>query len=106
MQESCDIVSVVGDSQAALDASDSVKPDIVVLGVSLGNANSFDVARRLRQLECQPKIILLSLQESEDLVRAAFSIGASGYVFTSRILEDLPAAVEKVWRGELFQPVA
>ena len=106
LQENCDIVSVVSDGRAAIEAAEAAKPNVVVLGVSLQDASGFEIARRLRQTECQPKIILLSLYESEDLVRAAFAVGASGYVFTSRLLEDLPAAVEKVNRGEMFEPHA
>ena len=106
LQENSDIVSVVADGRYAVDAADAAKPNVVVLGVSLEDASGFEIARRLRQTTCQPKIILLSLHESKDLVRAAFAVGASGYVFTSRLLDDLPAAVEKVHRGELFEPVA
>lgn len=106
LQEDCDVVSVVADGRAAVEAAEAAKPNVVVIGVSLQDASGFEIARRLRQTTCQPKIILLSLYESEDLVRAAFAVGASGYVFTSRLLEDMPAAVEKVHRGEMFEPLA
>jgi two-component system, NarL family, invasion response regulator UvrY len=106
LQENCDIVSVVADGRAAIEAAEAAKPNIVVLGVSLEDASGFEIARRLRQTTCQPRVILLSLHESRDLVRAAFGVGASGYVFTSRLLDDLPEAVDKVHRGEVFEPVA
>lgn len=106
MQENCDILSVVSDGRSAVEATEAAKPDVVVLGVSLGDASGFEVARRLRETQCHPKIILVSLHESRDMVRAAFAVGASGYVFTSRLLDDLPAAVEKVCRGEVFEPIA
>jgi len=106
MQESCDIVSVVADGTSALEAAETAKPNMVVLGVSLSDASGFAIARRLLLTKCHPKIILVSLHESQDLVRAAFAVGASGYVFTSRLLDDLPAAVERVCRGETFVPVA
>ncbi len=106
MQENYDIVSVVADGRSAIESVEAARPNVVVLGVSLGDASGFEIARRLRDTECQPKIILVSLHESRDLVRAAFAVGASGYVFTSRLLDDLPAAVEKVCRGEVFEPTA
>ena len=106
LQENCDIVSVVADGKGAVEAVEAARPNVVVMGVSLEDASGFEIARRLRQTECPPKIILLSLHESKDLVRAAFAVGASGYVFTSRLLDDLPAAVEKVLRGEVFEPIA
>ena len=104
-QESCDIVSVVSDGKSAVEATEAAKPNIVVLGMSLSDASGFEIARRLQHTQCQPRIILVSLHESKDLVRAAFAFGASGYVFTSRLLDDLPAAVEKVCRGEVFEPL-
>ena len=106
LQENCDIVSVVANGKAAVEAAEAAKPNVVVLGVSLLDASGFEIARRLRQTECPAKIILVSMHESRDLVRAAFAVGASGYVFTSRLLDDLPAAVEMVCRGEVFEPIA
>ena len=106
MQESCDIVSVVASGKCAMEAAHAAQANVVVLGVSLEDASGFEIARQLRRTQYPPKIVLLSLHESRDLVRAAFAVGASGYVFTSRLLEDLPAAIEKVARGEVFEPLA
>ena len=64
-------------------------PDIVVLDISLGDMTGFDVARRLKKSGSTAKIIFLSVHENRDFVRAAFDVGASGYVFKSQISLDL-----------------
>jgi len=106
LQEHCDITATVADGNAVLKQVGTVCPDIVLLGVAFEGITGFEIARRLRQSECRPKIILVSLSESRDLVRAALAIGVSGYVFMSRLLDDLPAAIDAVCGGQVFEPTA
>ena len=76
----------------------------MLLGVSFDGTSGFEIARCLRNGGCKPKVIFVSLYESEELVHAALAKGASGYVFLSRLLDDLPVAIDTVCRGAIFQP--
>ena len=104
LQESCDLVGMGANGRSLPAEVDTTTPDVILLGVALEGTTGFEVARHLRQSSCQAKIIIVSLHESRDLVRAALAMGISGYVFMSRVLEDLPAAIEAVCRGETFEP--
>ena len=104
MREQYDVVAEVADGKLACNRVAEAEPDIILLGVSLAGMTGFEIARRLRQSGCAAKIILVSLHESQDMVRAAFAVGASGYVFMSRLLDDLPAAIEAVSHGQVFEP--
>lgn len=105
LQERCDIVGSVADGKAVLQEVETSKPDVVLLGVSFDGTSGFEIARCLRNGGCKPKVIFVSLYESEELVHAALAKGASGYVFMSRLLDDLPAAIDAVCRGAVFLPV-
>ena len=83
----------------------SLSPDVILLDVSLGDMTGFYVAKRLRNIGCAAKIIFLSVHENPDFVRAAFDLGASGYVFKSQVSHDLMDAVQAVSRGSRFVPV-
>ncbi len=72
---------------SVVDEVNLLSPDLVILDVSLGDLNGFEVARRLRDTESTARIIFLSVHENIDFVNAAFDLGAAGYVFKSRIAQ-------------------
>ena len=104
LQEGSEIVACVDTDELVLDAVNGIHPNVILLGVAFNGRTGFELARRLRQSNCPAKIIIISLHESRDLVRAALAVGASGYVFISRLLDDLPAAIAAVCEGRLFEP--
>jgi DNA-binding NarL/FixJ family response regulator len=104
LQGASEIVATVDNGQAALNVAPAVDLSLILLGLDLKGTSGFDVARQLRQSHCPAKIIIISLHESRDLVRAALATGASGYVFISRLLDDLPAAIDTVHQGKFFEP--
>ena len=104
LQEDSEIVVTAADGQSALELAEAVRPNVILLGVAFEGTSGFEIARRLRQSKCPAKIIIVSMHESRDLVRAALAIGASGYVFISRLLDDLPAAINTVCEGGVFEP--
>ncbi len=105
VQEHYDVVAIVGEGKSVLKEVEAARPDVVLLGVAFRGVSGFEIARRLRQSKSPARIILLSLHESQDMVRAAIAVGVSGYVFLSRLLDDLPAAIDAVSQGQIFEPV-
>jgi DNA-binding NarL/FixJ family response regulator len=79
-------------------------PDIVILDLSLGDMNGFEVAITLGAMGCPAKVIFFSLHEERALVRRAFEVGAAGYVYKSRSL-DIISAIHLVAAGGIFYPV-
>lgn len=104
LQEDSEIVAAVDDEEGVEEALQALNPNVILLGTRLKETTGFEMARRLRRKNCPAKIIIVSLHESTDLVRAAMAIGVSGYVFISRLLDDLPAAINAVREGKIFQP--
>ncbi len=105
LQENSEIVATAADGQSVLGLAEAVCPNLILLGIAFDGTSGFEIARRLHQSKCPAKIIIVSMHESRDLVRAALAIGASGYVFMSRLLDDLPAAIETVREGGVFEPM-
>ena len=100
-----DIVAIAQNGPQAIEAASTLDPDLVVLDISMPILNGIQVASRLRDLGCRAKIIFLSVHEDPDYVEAAFSVGASGYVFKSRVATDLLHAVHDVLQGDKFASV-
>jgi DNA-binding NarL/FixJ family response regulator len=99
------VLAALPNGTSVLDDIATLGPDIVILDISLGDMTGFEVARRLKDRGCSAKIIFLTVHEDVDFVSAAFDIGASGYVFKSRVTEDLAKAINVVFNGGRFTSV-
>jgi len=97
-----DIVGSAQNGEEAIEAAALLNPDLVVLDISMPILNGIQVASLLRESGCRAKVIFLTVHEDQDYVDAAFSVGASGYVFKSRVATDLIPAVEEVLQGYSF----
>jgi DNA-binding NarL/FixJ family response regulator len=79
-----------------------LNPDLVVLDISMPVLDGIETARRLRASGYSGRVIFLTALEDCDLVAAAFSVGAFGYVVKSRLVTDLVPAVQRALQGQFF----
>jgi DNA-binding NarL/FixJ family response regulator len=98
----CLILGAVMDGQSVLRDALALRPDVIVLDISLGDLTGIEVARHLHDMGCKAKIVFLTVHENPDFIRAAFEAGASAYVFKSALGTDLLEAIEAVYAGETF----
>ena len=99
------IAAALCNGTAVVDQAAALLPDLIILDISLGDVSGFEVAKRLKRAGCPAKIIFLSLHEDMDFVGAAFGLGASGYVFKSRLNTDLENAIAAVLSGGQFSSI-
>jgi CheY-like chemotaxis protein len=90
------------DGAEAIDLAQTLQPDLILLDVGLPKLNGIEVARRIRELAPHARILFVSQEFSVDVVQAAFSAGASGYVVKMDVGRELRTAVKAVLRGERF----
>ena len=93
-----EIVAKLLDGQAALDAALVLKPDAVVLDISMPSMTGLEAARRLSDLPNPPRIVFLTVHEDQDFIDAAESAGASGYVIKRHMCRDLAVALRRALR--------
>jgi DNA-binding NarL/FixJ family response regulator len=99
-----DIVGVARDGREALELAARVRPDVVVLDVTMPELNGFQTVGRLLQ-ECPgTKVVFLTMHGEDDFVIEAITAGAHGYVLKSRIHLDLIGAINHALAGRLFVP--
>ena len=96
------VICEASDGLEAVRNAEELKPDLVLLDIGLPNLNGIDAARQIRQLSPSSRIIFLSLHDSPDVVQAALSTGALGYVRKTDAGRELLAAVDAVLRGKQF----
>jgi len=66
-----------------------IKPDIVIMDISLPNENGFESARKIRKAQPKCKIIILSLFEGPQIKKEALKIKADGFVGKNEVFEKL-----------------
>src|SRR5277367_1506697 len=91
-----DVVGEASDGPEAIQKAVELKPDLILLDISLPTLNGIEAARQIFKLVPKSKIIFLSQESSEDVVQEALSTGASGYVVKMMAGRDLFTAMESV----------
>jgi len=96
------VVAAIIDGTTVVREYLRLRPDAVVLDISMGKVSGIDVARQLRDCGCTAKIIFLSVHEDRDYVNAAIGAGGSAYVAKPRLGSDLVPAIEAALADKLF----
>jgi DNA-binding NarL/FixJ family response regulator len=96
------VVGEAATGEEALRTAKALKPDIVLMDISLPDQSGIDVTRQLRILFPDTRIIILSMHSKADLIAEAFRAGATGYVTKESASERLIQAMGSVLRGEYF----
>src|SRR5262245_18276081 len=99
----CVVVGAVNDGQAALESVPTLRPDVIVLDISMPGMNGLEVAGRLRRAGSTVPIVFLTIHDDDELVRAAQTAGGIGYVAKTMLPSDLPLAVNEARAGRLYR---
>jgi PAS domain S-box-containing protein len=94
------------DGQDGLEKAKQLKPDVVVMDISMPRLNGFEATRLIHNVLPHIGILILSQHESPEIIKQALRAGARGYVVKSSIANQLENAVEAVSRGNEFVAAA
>jgi len=97
--------SVVGEASngnQAVEKAIELHPDLVLLDVGMPELNGLEATRRIREILPQTEVLVLSVSDSEQVIRQALASGARGYLVKSDAGGELIAAIEAALRHESF----
>jgi DNA-binding NarL/FixJ family response regulator len=97
-----EIVGTAQDGRAIVEAAERLRPDIVVLDVSMPILNGIDAARQIRQAQPNVIVVFLTMHASPMYLRRALDTGALGYVLKTGAAEELLAALDHARRGRVY----
>jgi DNA-binding NarL/FixJ family response regulator len=91
-----EIIDEAADGLEAVDKADRLKPDVVVLDITMPKMSGLEACRLIRKTVPQAEILMVTQHDSPHMMREALEAGARGYVVKSNAARDLLAAVEAV----------
>lgn len=98
-------VTVVGEAADGLEAvrlCEELRPDVIILDITMPRLNGIEVAERAHKMDRPPGIIILSVHSDESYMIRALAAGARAYLLKSATDEDLIPAVRAVAAGKPF----
>jgi DNA-binding NarL/FixJ family response regulator len=100
--EDWQVCGEAGDGRQAVELSVTLKPEIVVLDVSIPELHGLEAARQIHAAVPGTEIVIFTMHESEELIRHALSSGVRAVVVKSDVEGHLIAAVESVLRHDVY----
>jgi DNA-binding NarL/FixJ family response regulator len=97
-----EVVGVVSDGRALLDAAHALRPEIVVLDIGMPRLNGLDAGIRLKQDLPKVKLIFMTMHEDPYLVGEAFRAGASAFLLKEAAASELMKAIDQVLKGHTY----
>src|SRR5216684_3771719 len=97
-----ELVGSVEDGQALLTAAKALKPDVILLDISMPVLNGIDAAHQLHKILPSAKLIFLTMHADADYVTEAFRAGAAGYLLKRSAASELLTAIREVLNGNHY----
>lgn len=97
-----EIVGTVTDGRSLLATAPNLKPDVIVVDISMPLLNGLEAARRLQQSLPAVKLVFLTMSQEVSLAAEAFHLGASAFVVKSSAASELRRAIQLALRGKTY----
>jgi DNA-binding NarL/FixJ family response regulator len=101
-REGWEVCGEAKDGREAVEKAKQVRPDVVILDVGMPNLNGLAATRQLIQQNPRQKVIVLTITDSDQVIREALDAGARGFVLKSDAARDLISAVEALQHNRMF----
>ena len=97
-----ELVGIVEDGRAMIEAAERLRPDVIVADVAMPNLNGFEALTRLRKSHPNIKVVFLTMHQNAAYARRALDAGASGFVVKHSAAEELVQAIHAALKGKTY----
>ena len=97
-----DVIEQVGDGRSLVEAALRLRPDLIILDISLPLLNGIDAARQIKKIWPEAKLVFLSMHSSPVYLREAINAGGDAYILKTSAKEELRIATHKVLDGQTY----
>ena len=96
------VVGEATNGPEAVEKAKQLKPDVAIVDIGMPQLDGIEVARQIREAIPDTKVLVLTMHESDQMIRRALDAGAQGYILKSDLTDSLPKAVKAVAEGKRF----
>jgi DNA-binding NarL/FixJ family response regulator len=95
-------VAEASNGREAVEQAKRLKPDVAILDIGMPSLNGLEAARQMLKNDPHIRIVILTMHESDNLIREVLKVGARGYVSKTDAIRDLVTAINAVRSGVTF----
>jgi DNA-binding NarL/FixJ family response regulator len=96
------VVGEAANGREAVEKANKLKPDVAIVDISMPGLDGLQATRQIREASPTTEVVVLTMHESDQMVRRVLDAGALGYVLKSDLATHLVKAVKNVSAGKLF----
>jgi DNA-binding NarL/FixJ family response regulator len=96
------VVGEASTGRQALDLYDELKPDLLIMDISMPDMNGMEVSREILSKDAQASIVILSMYDDEDYISRCLEYGVKGYVVKNESGSELEYAIKTVLQGKNY----
>src|ERR1700687_1188451 len=96
------VVGEASDGREAVTKAKELKPDVTVLDIGMPSLNGLEATRQMLKNDASARVLILTMHDSDPLIKEVLDAGARGYLLKSDASRDLVTAVEAVRRNKTF----
>jgi len=97
-----EIVGEAEDGNAAIHCVEKLKPNLVLMDLSMPRMNGMDAIKEIKKLSPETKVLVLTVHKTDEYIMATFQAGADGYVLKDSTHAELELAIQNVLSGKYF----
>ena len=97
-----DIVGVVADGRELVAAAEKLRPDVIVVDISMPMLNGIEAVRQIKKVHPEIKVVFLTMHPDAAYAANAFKAGASGYVLKHSAPDELITAIREGLKGRTY----
>ena len=102
MQPDWEVCGEASDGRDAVEKAQKLRPDVVILDIGMPSLNGLEATRHILKANPGTKVLILTLHDSDQVVREVLNAGARGFLLKSDAARDLVAAVEALRRDKTY----
>jgi DNA-binding NarL/FixJ family response regulator len=96
------VAGEAANGREAVEKAKKLRPDVIILDIGMPNLDGLEATRQIREVAPNTEILILTMHESNQMVRRVLEAGARGYVLKSDLAGHLIKAVKGVLKGKVY----
>ncbi len=97
-----EVVGRASNGQEAIEAAHNLKPDVVLMDISMPVMNGLEATKVLQQQMPETRVLILSMHDNREYMVQLIQSGAKGYILKDVSAAEMVSAVETVYRGGTY----